>query len=143
MLTVATYLGYLAVAVPLTVWVARVLSRHGRVFLADVFDGDEKLAEAVSTLLLVGFYLLNLGFVMLYLSVDTVVTSPRALIEALSVKLGVVMLLLGVVHFGNLVVFHGIRRRSRLERLRPGPVPPPPHGYLPHPMGPPLPPAAR
>ena len=70
-MTVLTYFSYLLVAVPLTVWVATTLSRNGRVFLADVFDGNDDLADAVNRLLVVGFYLLNLGFVTLYLRVGT------------------------------------------------------------------------
>lgn len=129
MITVATYLAYLAIAVPLTVWVAATLSRNGRVFLKDVFEGNDELADAVNTLLVVGFYLLNLGFVALYLRVGQEVTSVRQLIEVLSVKVGIVMLVLGVVHFCNVYVFNAIRRRSRMETLRTPPVPP--QGWLP------------
>lgn len=66
-LTVVAYVIYLLITVALTVWVARTLSRNGRIFLADVLHGNEKLAEAVNHLLVVGFYLVNLGFVTLYL----------------------------------------------------------------------------
>jgi hypothetical protein len=65
--TVITYVLYLALSIGLTIWVARTLSRSGRVFLADVFHGSEKLADAVNHLLVVGFYLVNLGFVALWL----------------------------------------------------------------------------
>ena len=131
MMTVATYLSYLVLAVPLTIWVASTLSRNGRVFLEDVFAGNDDLADAVNRLLVVGFYLLNLGFVTLYPRVDQEVRSLRGLFEVLSVKLGIVMLLLGVIHFCNVYVFNTIRRRSRMESLRTPPVQP--QGYLPQP----------
>lgn len=130
--TVATYVGYLLVTVPLTIWVARTLSRNGQVFLEDVFAGNERLAEAVNTLLVVGFYLLNLGFVSLYLRIDTTVGDAAGMLEELSLKVGVVTLVLGVLHFFNVYVFNAIRRRSRMESLRTAPVPPqaqlPPYG---------------
>jgi hypothetical protein len=132
MMTVATYLSYLVLAVPLTIWVAGTLSRNGRVFLEDVFAGNDELADAVNRLLVVGFYLLNLGFVTLYLRVDREVYTVRGLLEVLSVKIGIVMLLLGVVHFCNVYVFNTIRRRSRMETLRTPPVQP--QGYLPQPF---------
>lgn len=122
--TVWTYLTYLAVTVPLTVWVAATLSRNGKVFLADVFEGKEGLADAVNQLLVVGFYLVNLGFVMLYLRVEVPVSSLTGLVETLSVKVGIVMLVLGVIHFCNVYVSNAIRRRSRLEAMRVPPVPP-------------------
>jgi hypothetical protein len=123
-LAVVAYGLYLAIAVPLTIWVGSTLSRNGRVFLVDVFDGNDALAEAVNKLLVVGFYLLNLGVVALYLRVDDDLANARAVVEVLSVKMGVVMLMLGVVHLLNVYVFTRIRRRSRLDTLSTPPVPP-------------------
>lgn len=122
--TVGTYVVYLLITVPLTIWVARTLSRNGRVFLADVFEDKVALADAVNQLLVVGFYLLNIGFVMLYLRAGSTVYDLTGLFEALSVKIGIVMLVLGGVHFMNVYVFNAIRRRSRAEALRTPPLPP-------------------
>jgi len=127
--TVGTYVVYLLITVPLTIWVASTLSRNGRVFLEDVFTGDEALANAVNKLLVVGFYLLNLGFVVLFLRISEPVEELSGLFDTLSVKVGVVMLTLGVLHFLNVYVFNAIRRRSRMENLRSAPVPP--QGFTP------------
>ncbi|TDW17946.1 hypothetical protein [Kribbella kalugense] len=123
-MTVTTYLVYLAIAVPLTIWVARTLSRNGRIFLVDVFHGNEDFADAVNRLLVVGFYLINLGFVTLFLRGGDAVVDARELFEQLSVKLGTVMLVLGGLHLGNVWVFNAMRRRSRLEQQTTPPVPP-------------------
>ena len=66
---VLMYLAYVALSVGLTIWVAHTLSRSGRVFLVDVFRGNEELADSVNHLLVVGFYLINLGYVSLALKV--------------------------------------------------------------------------
>jgi hypothetical protein len=137
-MTVTAYLIYLLIAVPLTIWVARTLSRNGRIFLVDVFRGNEDFADAVNRLLVVGFYLVNLGFVTLFLRSDTAVLDDRGVFDQLSVKLGIVMLVLGALHLVNVWVFNAIRRRSRIEEMTTPPVPPnavltgePPvsHGY--------------
>ncbi|MFD0269890.1 hypothetical protein ACFVGY_25510 [Streptomyces sp. NPDC127106] len=123
-LTVVAYVIYLLISIGLTIWVARTLSRNGRIFIADVLHGNEKLADAVNHLLVVGFYLVNIGFVALYLrSADTIDTA-RALFEALSVKLGVVLLVLGVMHLGNVWVLNKMRRRGIMERQQTPPVAP-------------------
>ncbi|MCB8904201.1 MULTISPECIES: hypothetical protein [unclassified Streptomyces] len=132
-LTVVAYIVYLLISVALTIWVARTLSRNGRIFLADVLHGNEKLADAVNHLLVVGFYLVNFGFVALYLSQDAAVLDARALFEALSVKLGVVLLVLGVMHLGNVYVLNKIRRRGVMEREQVPPVGP--QGWTPTPKG--------
>ncbi|MCX5060961.1 MULTISPECIES: hypothetical protein [unclassified Streptomyces] len=122
--TVVAYVIYLLVSIALTIWVARTLSRNGRIFLADVLQGNEKLAEAVNHLLVVGFYLVNLGFVALYLSGDETIEDTRQIFEALSTKLGVVLLVLGVMHLGNVFVLNRIRRRGLMEREQVPPVAP-------------------
>lgn len=75
-LTVVTYVIYLLISIALTVWVARTLSRNGRVFIGDVLHGNEKLADAVNQLLVVGFYLVNIGFVTLYLRSSGEIGTP-------------------------------------------------------------------
>lgn len=123
-LTVVAYVIYLLVSVGLTVWVARTLSRNGRIFLGDVLRRNEKLADAVNHLLVVGFYLVNLGFVALYLNQDGEVADPRGVFEAVSTKLGVVLLVLGALHLGNVFVLNKIRRRGVMEREQLPPVAP-------------------
>ena len=120
---VLTYLVYLALSVALTVWVARTLFRNGRVFLVDVFGGNTELADSTNHLLVVGFYLVNLGYVSLALQLGYDVVDARGSIEALSLKVGGVLLVLGAMHFFNLLVFARMRRRSRFARL--GEAPPP------------------
>ncbi|WUH95774.1 hypothetical protein OG900_15445 [Streptomyces sp. NBC_00433] len=126
-LTVLTYAVYLVISIGLTVWVARTLSTNGRVFLADVLHGDEKLADAVNHLLVVGFYLVNLGFVALYLKSADTADDARQVFEQLSIKLGVVLLVLGVMHLGNVYALNRIRRRGLLEREQFPPVDPDGH----------------
>jgi hypothetical protein len=129
--TVTTYLAYLLTAVPITIWVASTLSRNGRVFLNDVFRGEEGLADAVNRLLVVGFYLVNLGFVMLYLRTGGDVVDLTGLLETLSVKIGVVMLVLGTIHFVNVMVFSSMRRKGKADAHRAQQAAA--YGYAPHP----------
>lgn len=123
MYIVTAYLVYLAVSVVLTVWVASTLSKNGVVFLVDSFLGNRELADSVNHLLVVGFYLVNLGYVLLALRAPVRPESVREVIELLSSKLGVVMLVLGAMHFTNLIVFTKMRKRATL-RYQPPPVAP-------------------
>jgi hypothetical protein len=129
--TVIDYMIYLPASVLLTAWVATTLFRHGRRFLLDVFRGDEGLADSVNHLLLVGFYLINLGYISLQLKLETAPDSAAGVFEALAGKLGLVLLVLGVMHFGNLGVLAKLRQSSRLTRDRSGPsaAPPPLPSY--------------
>jgi hypothetical protein len=121
---VVTYIIYLLVSVNLTIWVARTLHKRGAIFLMDAFHGNQELAASVNHLLVVGFYLINIGFVSLALKTGAVITTSRAAIEMLSDKLGWVLLLLGGMHFFNLYVFSRIRIRAQTQGPRRPPVAP-------------------
>jgi hypothetical protein len=118
-LDIATYLVYLSVSIALTIWVAHTLHKNGRIFLVDVFHGNESLADSVNHLLVVGFYLINLGWVCLMLKLGYDISSPKEGIEALSVKIGTVLLVLGGMHFFNLFIFSRMRRRATMRNAPP------------------------
>src|SRR5687767_14990869 len=123
---VVVYGAYAVVAVSLVVWIARTLFKNGAVYLEEVFADNHKLAEAVNRLLVVGFYLLNLGYASLILKAPPSESVVGA-IEILSGKLGLLLLSLGGMHFMNMYVFHRIRRRARIAEL---PPPVAPHMFL-------------
>ena len=113
------YLIYLAISIGLTVWVANVLFKNGRVFLIDVFKGNDKLTDAVNKLLVVGFYLINFGYISLTLKSSAIITSTPVLMEFLSTKLGVIVLVLGAMHFTNLFIFFRLRKKAKDEYTYP------------------------
>ncbi|MHC5114886.1 MAG: hypothetical protein ACYTGP_10720 [Planctomycetota bacterium] len=128
--TEITYALYLVISVALTIWVARTLHRNGRTFLVDAFSGNGELADSVNHLLVVGFYLINIGYVTLALKYGDKPRSTVTAIEFLSSKVGLVLLVLGGMHFFNLFVLSAMRRRAtlaaryareRAEYLAPGP----------------------
>lgn len=106
------YFSYLAISIVLTVWVARTLHSGGRVFLLDAFHGNAELADSVNKLLVVGFYLINIGYITLALKTTDPLTNLRSVIELESTKLGVVLLILGGMHFFNMFILARMRRRS-------------------------------
>src|SRR6266480_2574782 len=117
--TVVMYLIYLVVSVALTVWVARTLHKNGRIFLVDSFLGNEGLADSVNHLLVVGFYLINIGFVTLALKYGDKAIDAQTALEILSSKVGLVLVVLGIMHFFNLFVFTKLRRRATQHRTGP------------------------
>ena len=123
MYAVYAHLAYLFISISTTIWVARTLMRNGRVFLIDTFHQNEALADAVNNLLVVGFYLINVGYVALALKYGERPTDLAGSIETMSTKVGLVLLVLGAMHFLNLYVFSRVRRKALLRNQKP-PVPP-------------------
>jgi|SRR5579862_7771246 len=113
-----TYLLYAGVSIALTMWVARTLHKNGRVFLVEAFHGNEGLADSVNHLLVVGFYLINIGYVTLALKYGDKPQNLQEAIEFLSTKVGLMLVVLGAMHFFNLYVLSASRRRAQ-ERGKP------------------------
>ncbi|MEO7803988.1 MAG: hypothetical protein ABIS18_06265 [Actinomycetota bacterium] len=114
------YIVYASVGIGLTIYLAKTLFKHGAVYLEDVFEDKPALAQAINRLLVVGFYMLNIGYTALIMKSDYTDTGIGA-IEILSRKLGMLLISLGLIHFLNLTVFHRIRKRAKFV----APIPPP------------------
>ena len=108
---VIAYFAYLAIAIGLTMYLARTLSTNGAVFLMDVFDNPE-LAKAINKLLVTGFYMLNLGWACVLLNGYYGTTLDALLLHTVE-RLGTLLFSLGIFHFFNLYLFHRIRRRAK------------------------------
>ena len=113
MYVITCYLSYLAISIALTIWVARTLHKNGRIFLVEAFRGNEELADSVNHLLVVGFYLINGGYIAAALKSSEAMNSAREVIELESGKIGVVLLILGVMHFFNFFVLGRLRHKAR------------------------------
>src|SRR5215469_11353570 len=121
-MVIALYLCYLATCAGLTVAVGSALARSGRVVMTAVF-GDERLAGAVSRLVLLALYLLNFGYVALTLGASAHLTTAAQAVGILPVKLGEELLVLGGLYLTTLIVLARIRRRQRPSGSEPTPPP--------------------
>ena len=106
MLTTLTYVIYITLSIGITIYVSRTLSKNGLPFLVDGFAGNTVLAESTNHLLVVGFYLINLGFVLLRMRTGVCIADINQLIVYQASGLGLVLLILGGMHFFNMFVIH-------------------------------------
>jgi hypothetical protein len=118
-LRLVDYVVYLSASAALTVWVGNTLYRNGRVFLVSVFK-ETGLADSVNHLLVVGFYLVNLGAAAILINAGGAPASFADMVQETVTRIGVVLLVLGSMHFFNMFVLHLLRRPLRQQ-----PSPPP------------------
>ena len=119
MTTVVTYLVYVILCVAIAIWVGRTLRRYGTIYLTEGHEERRALQEAMSHLLVVGFYLVSFGVICFVLKHDREVMDAKTSIELLSTKVGTVLVFLGVLHFVVLIGLAGSRKQaSAEERLK-------------------------
>jgi len=93
---------YLAITGYVTVYVGKVLYTNGRPFLLKMLMGQEELTDSVNRILLTGYYLVNLGYVSVMLTIRTPVASVSDLLASLGMSVGRILLTLGVMHHINI-----------------------------------------
>lgn len=113
---IITYLLYVLISISVTIWVARTLFKNGKIFLVDIFHGNKELADSVNNLLLAGFYLINIGYAIYTLKETAAITNTQEIIERLSIKIGLIILILGGMHFFNLYIFFSLRKKAAVEK---------------------------
>ena len=134
------YAIYAAMSLTITVWVGRTLSKNGLVFLVENFEGKEALARSVNHLLLVGFYLVNVGFISLALRFGRRPVDLPDAIELMSTKIGLVIVVLGLMHFFNMFTLMRFRRSALFRALEPRHPQVGPFGHYQAPAAYPMPP---
>jgi hypothetical protein len=112
------YFIYIGASVLLTIWVGRTLYSNGRPFLVSVFKEDG-LADSINRLLVIGFYLVNFGAAAILINTGGEPGSIGDMVKQTVTRIGVVLLVLGFMHFNNLLVLHIIRRPLRQKPMPP------------------------
>jgi len=100
------YIVYLVLMVFIIVTVGRYFYNNGRVFILSLFKGHAAHTDAINKLLLVAYYLFNLGYAFLKLKHWQRITTLEGLFSSLSVHMGVLILILAVTHYGNMLVLY-------------------------------------
>ncbi len=104
-----SYLVYLPVAIAITIVVGKMCHRNGIVFIKSIIN-DPKVATAINNLLLVGYYLLNVGYGILMVRKWPPVDSVSELLFELNGRVTTIIMILAVMHYFNIIVLTTGRR---------------------------------
>jgi hypothetical protein len=101
-MNIAGFIIYILITGYITIYVGQVLYKNGRHFILKMLV-DEGMTDAVNRILLTGYYLINLGYVSIMLTLRPPVGSLAELIASLSVSIGRILLTLGFMHYFNIL----------------------------------------
>jgi len=79
-----------------------VFHKNGEVFLISLFNGDKEASKNINKLLLVGYYLINIGYAILSIYQWEHIGNYIDIINSISQKLGKIILILAIMHFNNI-----------------------------------------
>jgi len=113
-MNVFAYIVYLFFTYLITIRVGWRFYKSGEVYILHLLSNDERLTRFINRLLLVGYYLLNLGYVALMLQRWEKVDSLLMLFLTVAEKTAQILLLLGIMHFVNMAALFWFSRHQHL-----------------------------
>lgn len=99
----------------ITVHVGLRFYRNGFPFILRLLQGDEQLSKLINRLLLVGYYLLNLGYALLMLRGWETIRSFGQVLTTVLVMTGRIMLVLSFIHYINMAMLAWLG--SRIKKI--------------------------
>ena len=106
------YIIYLPITIFITVFVGKQCHQHGLVYVKSSFT-DESLAEAINNLLLVGYYLVNIGYAIIGLKNWEFISNAADLISEISSQTATIILILAVLHYTNIAGLTLLRKYNK------------------------------
>jgi hypothetical protein len=89
------------------------LYKNGEVFLCDILRNDTELVENLNKLLLIGYYLINLGAATITITFWDTVDNVVEMCNALSSVLGKTILVLALLHYNNIFWIKFLNRKKQ------------------------------
>lgn len=117
---IISYFIYLSITFYITIVVGKICFNNGEVYLGRIIDGKPEMVSFINRLLLIGYYLLNLGYAALMLSFWPEIKSISEAILVLFGRIGKIVFLLGVMHYNNMLVTYLISLKlNKQNNLKP------------------------
>lgn len=113
------YILYFLITYFITVHTGLSFYRNGRIYILNLLEGNEALTSYINRLLLVGYYLLNLGYVALTVNEWNEISNLTEMLSTLSFRVGAIMLVLACIHFVNMAVILFIGRKQHQTNQKP------------------------
>ena len=101
-MNILAYIIYLLITYLITVKVGKVLFKNGRIFILSILKDDEELTDFINKILLVGYYLMNLGYATIMLRFWKTIYNSAELVASVSIMTGRIVLSLAVMHYINM-----------------------------------------
>ena len=109
-----THIMYILIAILTAIYLGQSFYRHGEQLLRDALPQHPDWVKPINNLLLTGFYLLNIGVIVMYTSGGVEVDGMMESIEFLAAKLGTVYVVLAAIHFGNIATLFYVKNNVKL-----------------------------
>jgi len=111
-LNILAYTVYGLLTCYIILWVGRQFHQNGRVFIISLFGRDISLADTTNNLLLMGYYLFNIGYAIIQFSYWSQIQSLDELVSSIALKTGRLLFVLVGLHYLNMLSIYLFAKRK-------------------------------
>jgi lipoprotein signal peptidase len=108
---ITAYIIYICITIYIIIWVGKMFHSNGRVFILQLYKGDESSTDTINNILLAAYYLFNTGYAFLKLKKWEKVITTEQLISSISYYLGTLILILAVTHYFNMLIIYFLSKK--------------------------------
>lgn len=100
---ITTYCIFIPIIFFIMIKIGWLFYKYGDVFLLHLFQHNVALVKSINNLLLIGYYLLNLGYAIITIAHWEHIESITSMINSLATMLGKIIILLALMHYNNVL----------------------------------------
>ena len=110
MINLVSYAIYFLITVPIIVLVGWKCFTVGKTYLLDLFT-DINICNSINRILLIGYYLMNIGYVTFSLSEGLKTETSELFIVSIFTKIAKTLLLIAIMHYINVFLLTNFRKQ--------------------------------
>lgn len=112
---VSAYIIFLALMIFIIVYVGRYFYSNGRVFIISLVKGNVSLADHINKLLLIAYYLFNIGYSFIQLKQWQKLTNLEMLFSSLASNIGALIFILAITHYFNMLIIYQLSKSKSIS----------------------------
>ena len=112
-MNITAYIVYIIITWLITVKVGHLFYKNGRYYILGILKGDEVFTDFINKILLLCYYLTNLGYAAVMLRLWKTISSFTELVASVSSMTGRIVLSLAIIHYVNMYAIIIIGKRQQ------------------------------
>ena len=98
------YIIYLSITIFIILKVGRICFKNGNIFVSELIPNHIDLCQKINQILLLGYYLLNIGYCAMTLISWEKILSTNQLIEVIAIKTATIIFIISALHYTNIII---------------------------------------
>ena len=98
------YFIYLGITIFIIMKVGKICYRNGNIYVAELIPDHTEICQKINRVLLLAYYLLNIGYCAMTLISWQKILSAAQLIETIGVRTAVIIFIISILHYLNIFI---------------------------------------